>query len=138
MNEHIHKLTKKYIYEKNTMNMYTHIYTYKHIYTKKYKKCYEKCREGAAGRRAAAAQGRETGGAREQAVLTGGGGDGEGEEPDSVGGGGNGEGEQPDGWLQNAPFKVTSSIYNPFRLHLLFFMHLLIILSYKTMKLKSI
>ena len=34
--------------------------------------------------------------------------------------------------------KPTSSIYNPFRLHLLFFIHLLIILSYKTMKLKSI
>ena len=40
--------------------------------------------------------------------------------------------------VQNAPFKVTSSIYNPFLLHLLFFMHLLIILSYETMKLKSI
>ena len=40
--------------------------------------------------------------------------------------------------VQNAPFKATSSIYNPFWLHLLFFMHLLIILSYKTMKLKSI
>ena len=37
--------------------------------------------------------------------------------------------------VQNAPFKATSSIYNPFWLHLLFFMHLLIILSYKTMKL---
>ena len=40
--------------------------------------------------------------------------------------------------VQNAPFKATSSINNPFWLHLLFFMHLLIILSYKTMKLKSI
>ena len=41
-------------------------------------------------------------------------------------------------YVQNAPFKATSLIYNPFWLHLLFFMHLLIILSYKTMKLKSI
>ena len=40
--------------------------------------------------------------------------------------------------VQNAPFKATSSIFNPFWLHFLFFMHLLIILSYKTMKLKSI
>ena len=40
--------------------------------------------------------------------------------------------------LQNAPFKATSSFFNPFWLHLLFFMHLLIILSYKTTKLKSI
>ena len=40
--------------------------------------------------------------------------------------------------VQNAPFKATSSIYNPFLLHLLFFMYLQIILSYKTMKLKSI
>ena len=32
----------------------------------------------------------------------------------------------------------TSSIYNPFWLHFLFLMHLLIILSYKTMKLKRI
>ena len=40
--------------------------------------------------------------------------------------------------VQNAPFKATSSIYNPFWLHLLFFMHLLITLSYKTLKLKSI
>ena len=40
--------------------------------------------------------------------------------------------------VQNAPFKATSSFFNPFWLHLLFFMHLLIILSYKTMKLKSI
>ena len=39
--------------------------------------------------------------------------------------------------VQNAPFKATSSIFNPFWLHLLFSMHLLIILSYKTMKLKS-
>ena len=40
--------------------------------------------------------------------------------------------------VQNASFKATSSIFNPFWLHLLFFMHLLIILTYKTMKLKSI
>ena len=40
--------------------------------------------------------------------------------------------------VQNAPFKATSSILNPFWFHLLFFMHLLIILSYKTMKLKSV
>ena len=40
--------------------------------------------------------------------------------------------------VQNAPFKATSSIFNPFWLRLLFFMHLLIILSYKTTKLKSI
>ena len=40
--------------------------------------------------------------------------------------------------VQNAPFKATSSIFNPFWLHLLFFMHLLINLSYKTLKLKSI
>ena len=40
-------------------------------------------------------------------------------------------------FVQNAPFKATPSIYNPFLLHLLFFMHLLIILSYKTMKLKT-
>ena len=40
--------------------------------------------------------------------------------------------------FQNAPFKATSSFFNPFWLHLLFFMHLLIILSYKTLKLKSI
>ena len=38
----------------------------------------------------------------------------------------------------NAPFQATSSFFNPFWLHLLFFMHLLIILSYKTLKLKSI
>ena len=38
--------------------------------------------------------------------------------------------------VQNAPFKATSSFSNPFWLHLLFFMHLLI--SYKTLKLKSI
>ncbi len=41
-------------------------------------------------------------------------------------------------FIQNAPFKAKSSIYNPFWLHLVFFMHLLIILSYKTMKSKSI
>ena len=41
-------------------------------------------------------------------------------------------------WAQNAPFKATWSFFNPFWLHLLFFMHLLIILSYKTLKLKSI
>ena len=40
--------------------------------------------------------------------------------------------------VQNAPFKATSSFFNPFWLHLLFFIHLLIILSYKTLKLKSI
>ena len=40
--------------------------------------------------------------------------------------------------VQNAPFKATSSFFNPFWHHLLFFMHLLIILSYKTLKLKSI
>ena len=40
--------------------------------------------------------------------------------------------------VQNAPFKATSSIFNPSWLHLLFFMHLLLILSYKTLKLKSI
>ena len=47
--------------------------------------------------------------------------------------------------VQNAPFKATSSIFNPFthiacakKLRGLFFMHLLIILSYKTLKLKSI
>ena len=39
--------------------------------------------------------------------------------------------------VQYAPFKATSSIFNPFWLHLLFSMHLLIILSYKTMKLKN-
>ena len=39
--------------------------------------------------------------------------------------------------VQNEPFKATSSIFNPFWLHLLFFMHLLIFLSYKTLKLKS-
>ena len=40
--------------------------------------------------------------------------------------------------VQNSPFKATSSLFNPFWLHLLFFMHLLIILSYKTLRLKSI
>ena len=40
--------------------------------------------------------------------------------------------------VQNAPFKATSSFFNPFWLHLLFFMHLLIILCYKTLNLKSI
>ena len=40
--------------------------------------------------------------------------------------------------VQNAPFKATSSFFNPFWLHLLFFMHLLIFLSYKTLKFKSI
>ena len=39
---------------------------------------------------------------------------------------------------QNAPFTATSSFFSPFWLHLLFFMHLLIIFSYKTLKLKSI
>ena len=38
--------------------------------------------------------------------------------------------------VQNAPFKATSSFFDPLWLHLLFFMHLLIILSYKTVKLK--
>ena len=40
--------------------------------------------------------------------------------------------------VQNAPFKATSTFFNPFWLHLLFLIHLLIILSYKTLKLKSI
>ena len=40
--------------------------------------------------------------------------------------------------VQNAPFKATLSTYNPFWLHLLFFINLLFILSYKTMKLKII
>ena len=40
--------------------------------------------------------------------------------------------------VQNAQFKATSSFFSTFWLHLLFFMHLLIILSYKTLKLKSI
>ena len=40
--------------------------------------------------------------------------------------------------VQNTTFKATSSFFNPFWLHLLFFMHLLIILSYKTLKRKSI
>ena len=40
--------------------------------------------------------------------------------------------------VQNAPFKATSSIFNPFWLYVLFFMRLLIILSYKTLKLESI
>ena len=40
--------------------------------------------------------------------------------------------------VRNAPFKATSSFFNPFWLHLLFFMHLVIILSYKTIKLKII
>ena len=40
--------------------------------------------------------------------------------------------------VQNIPFKATSSIFKPFWLHLLFFMHLLLILSYKTLKFKSI
>jgi len=39
--------------------------------------------------------------------------------------------------VQNAPFKATSSIYNPFWLHLLFFMHLLGFFSYMALKLKS-
>ena len=39
--------------------------------------------------------------------------------------------------VQHAPFEATSSIFNPFWLHLLFLMHLLIILSYKTMKFKN-
>ena len=36
--------------------------------------------------------------------------------------------------LYNASFKDTSSIFNPFWLHLLFFVHLLIFLSYMTLK----
>ena len=40
--------------------------------------------------------------------------------------------------VQNALFKATSSIFNPFWLHLLFLMHLLIFLSYKTLKFKII
>ena len=40
--------------------------------------------------------------------------------------------------VQNASFKATSSILTPFWLHFYFFMHLLVILSYKTLKLKSI
>ena len=40
--------------------------------------------------------------------------------------------------VQNAPFKAISSIFNYFWLYVVFFMHLLIILSYKTLKLKSI
>ena len=40
--------------------------------------------------------------------------------------------------VQNATFKATSSFFNPFSFHFLFFMHLLIILSYKTLRLKSI
>ena len=40
--------------------------------------------------------------------------------------------------VQNAPSNATSSFFIPFWLHLLFLMHLLIILSYKTLKLKSI
>ena len=39
--------------------------------------------------------------------------------------------------VQNAPFKATSSIFNPFWLDLIFFVHLLIFFSYKTLKLKS-
>ena len=40
-------------------------------------------------------------------------------------------------FVQNAQFKATSSIFKPFWLHLLFFMHLLIFLSYMTLKMKS-
>ena len=39
--------------------------------------------------------------------------------------------------VQNAPFKATSAIFNPFWLHLFFFRHSLIFLSKMTMKLKS-
>ena len=39
--------------------------------------------------------------------------------------------------VQNATFKATSSIFNPFWLYLIFFVHLLIFFSYKTLKLKS-
>ena len=37
----------------------------------------------------------------------------------------------------NAPIKAASSIFNPFLLHFVFFMHLLIFLSLMTLKLKS-
>ena len=40
--------------------------------------------------------------------------------------------------VQNAPFKATSSIFNPFWLHLLFFHAFTCFFSYKTLKLKSI
>ena len=39
--------------------------------------------------------------------------------------------------IQNAPLKATSSIFNPFWLYLLFFMYLLIFLSYMTLKFKK-
>ena len=39
--------------------------------------------------------------------------------------------------VQNAPFKATSSLFNPFWLHLLLFMHLLTFFSYMTLKTKS-
>ena len=39
--------------------------------------------------------------------------------------------------VQNEPLKATSSIFNPFWLYLLFFMHLLIFFSYITLKMKS-
>ena len=39
--------------------------------------------------------------------------------------------------VQNAPFKATSAIFNPFWLHLFFFRHSLIFLSEMSMKLKS-
>ena len=40
-------------------------------------------------------------------------------------------------FVQNAPLKATSSIFNPFWHHLVFFMHLLIFMSYMTVKLES-
>ena len=40
--------------------------------------------------------------------------------------------------IRNAPFKATSSIFDPFWLHFLFFMHLLIFLSKMTLKLKAL
>ena len=39
--------------------------------------------------------------------------------------------------VQNAPFKATSAVLNPFWLHLVFFGHSLMFLSLMTMKLKS-
>ena len=40
--------------------------------------------------------------------------------------------------VQNAPFKATSSIFNPFWLHLLLFMHLLIFLAIWPWKWKAL
>ena len=39
--------------------------------------------------------------------------------------------------VQNAPFKATSAIFNPFWLHLFLFRHSLIFFSYMTLKMKS-